>query len=513
MLTGSLLAGRHDPEKERPAPPFATPVSFPDTVCLSKQSTSVWTDTSSPDLFQQFTRIRKQSDIKSDHWEALNFRSTSIETVDDIFQENSCGSSFIPPRSWLIEPRSTGDQVNATTPESRVLFNRRPYPVQDDFYIRSKELQYENADAFSALTRTPRDGRPMPRLAHFRRFWEGLDNMSYYWDNSADVYIPPKQEEGDDTSMKDGIIIEDAESPLSEEHEPRKRTKWNPTDPVTESELLLLASNPVYSRLSAQMRKGNDSTVRREVRDGSNPESDVRTQPPPGMYRGHRMGNGTGMPEQYRVDTVRAFVEPVAWAFGFTLSPHRRQPVLAIKTLHVPIKMAGAVWRPPLARDKAKMGWLEGPVLGISCRSETEFEHGPGSSFLDLLLESGGLLFIAQERAREKKKEVKPGEDKWWTTVPRWGGGTGGEAGEVLAAGPVNTDELDDAMEGVEPKPSRENRGRPRSRGARSARKLSAAEAWKVLRPGVGSWDPRVEYSAIGKEVDSDYDQVCFKCL
>jgi hypothetical protein len=451
-------------------------------------------------------------DITSDNWEALNVRSTPIEKVEDIFPEKSCGSSYIPSRSWL-EPRSTGDQANAAAPESRVLFNRRPYPAQDDFYIRSKELQYENADAFCVLTRTPRDGRPTPRLAHFRRFWEGLDNMAYYWDDSADEYIQPKQEENIDVSTKGEILLSDAKSTLSEEHEPRKRTKWNPAEPVTPSQLLFPASNPMYSSLSVQSRTHPESSIQRLARNGTISESDAKKQPPPGTYRGHRIGNGAGMPEQYRIDTVRAFVEPIAWAFGFTLSPHRRQPVVTIKTLHVPIKMSGAVWRPPLAREKAKMGWLEGPVLGISCRSETEFEHGPGNPLLDVLRESGALLSIAQERAREKMKEVKPGEDKWWTTVPRWGGGVGGEAGEVLASGAANTDDPVDAMEGVEPKPSRESRGRPRSRGTGSTRKLSAAEAWKVLRPGVGIWDPRVEYSAIGKELGSDYDQVCFKCL
>ncbi|RDI77508.1 Uncharacterized protein Vi05172_g12502 [Venturia inaequalis] len=412
----------------------------------------------------------------------------------------SRGSSFIPPRSW-VEPRSTGDQ--AITPESRVLFNSRPSPSHDHFYTLSKELLYENVDAFAALTRTTRENRPIPRLTHFRRFWEGLDSMSYYWDASADEYMPAKENETSDTTSEG-----DKAECVLEEHEPKKRKTWNPAEPVSTNQLLISASNSAYSNLSVQSRTHSEPSIQQPVRNDTQQEGDARKEDAQGTYRGHRIGNGAGMPEQYRIDTIRAFVEPIIWAFGFTLSPHRRQPVVAIKTLHVPVRMSGAVWRPPLAREKAKMGWLEGPVLGISCRSETDFEHRPESSLLDVLRESGALLSVAQERAREKKKEVRPGENQWWTTVARWGGGSGGEVGEAVASGAAYTDDPTGIVKDLETHPSRESRGRPTSRGAGSSRKLNAADAWKILRPGTGFWDPRVEYSAIGREAQSEYDQV-----
>ncbi|KAE9979420.1 hypothetical protein BLS_009841 [Venturia inaequalis] len=495
---GSPLAGKYDSRKARAAPPPATPVSFPDTSCFSKQSR--WTDGSNPDLFRLYANSRKVVDIHSDHWEALNIRSVQIENVEDLFEAMSRGSSFIPPRSW-VEPRSTGDQ--AITPESRVLFNSRPSPSHDHFYTLSKELLYENVDAFAALTRTTRENRPIPRLTHFRRFWEGLDSMSYYWDASADEYMPAKENETSDTTSEG-----DKAECVLEEHEPKKRKTWNPAEPVSTNQLLISASNSAYSNLSVQSRTHSEPSIQQPVRNDTQQEGDARKEDAQGTYRGHRIGNGAGMPEQYRIDTIRAFVEPIIWAFGFTLSPHRRQPVVAIKTLHVPVRMSGAVWRPPLAREKAKMGWLEGPVLGISCRSETDFEHRPESSLLDVLRESGALLSVAQERAREKKKEVRPGENQWWTTVARWGGGSGGEVGEAVASGAAYTDDPTGIVKDLETHPSRESRGRPTSRGAGSSRKLNAADAWKILRPGTGFWDPRVEYSAIGREAQSEYDQV-----
>jgi hypothetical protein len=40
-------------------------------------------------------------------------------------------------------------------------------------------------------------------------------------------------------------------------------------------------------------------------------------------------------------------------------------------------------------------------------------------------------------------------------------------------------------------------------------RKVALANAWKSLRVGVGHWDPRTEYRAVGKERNLDWDEVC----
>ncbi|OCL08572.1 hypothetical protein AOQ84DRAFT_376633, partial [Glonium stellatum] len=48
-------------------------------------------------------------------------------------------------------------------------------------------------------------------------------------------------------------------------------------------------------------------------------------------------------------------------------------------------------------------------------------------------------------------------------------------------------------------------RARP---SAKERRKVSAADAWRVLRPGGGVWDPRVVYEAIGKGRGDEWDEV-----
>ncbi|KAH0551070.1 hypothetical protein GP486_007581 [Trichoglossum hirsutum] len=124
-------------------------------------------------------------------------------------------------------------------------------------------------------------------------------------------------------------------------------------------------------------------------------------------YVGRRVGAGRDMPEQYREDCVKGFVEVIAWEFG--------------------------------------------------CRLHPEDEVGKGQAeILDLMREIVGALIIAQERAREGKEEKKPGAGKWWCEAPRWGGGPGGEVGN--AAG--NSDD---------PAPPVVGRGRTASRGDRRA--------------------------------------------
>lgn len=111
---------------------------------------------------------------------------------------------------------------------------------------------------------------------------------------------------------------------------------------------------------------------------------------------------------------------------------------------------------------------------------------------MDLLREVAALLLLAQERAREGKSEKKPGEGKWYTNTPRWGGGPGGEVGNATE----NSDE--------DPAKKDEKKSGTKTRN----RRTSAAEAYKRLHPGMGTWDARVTYEAIGKDEGSEVDDV-----
>ncbi|OCK79934.1 hypothetical protein K432DRAFT_382629 [Lepidopterella palustris CBS 459.81] len=486
----SLLAGQHDAKKERDPPSLPTPVTFPSFVPPVPSLSGIppaWSGGCSPSLFTRFINLRTPSDVDIDTLTTLNVSFKSECDFETLLSTLPDGPSYLPPKSWLESPEGRDSPEPASSePQNRLLSNGRKPPDRKDFYTRVKELYFKNEDAFAVLTRVGKSGQPPPRLAHFRRFWEGLDNMAYYWDDSLDEYIPPKPEE-----------TTNSETTSMNLDEPRKKVKTaaeppeEPSFPTQQS--TAASSHSIVSSSSLPARTQPPKVPSSQLSPPSKPVGII-----PGTYRGNRIGNGAEMPDQYRLDTVRSFLEPIAWAFGLTFAPHRRPPALAIKTMRFPVRMNTVAWRAPADRMKARSGWLEGPVFGVQCRPDTAFGTSgslEAESVLDIIRELGGLFLLAQERAREGKAEKKPGEGKWWVTEPRWGGGPGGEVGEGSGGS-------DAPIEKEDEKPGR---SRP---SAKERRKLSAAEAWKVLKPGSGVWDPKIAYEAIGRNRSVDWDEV-----
>lgn len=501
--TSTLIAGQHDPEKERAPPSLPTPVKFPSIVPPSPFTSQIppaWSEGTSPGVFARFIKIKKPSDVDIHHLAALNVSFEPECDFETLLSTLRDGSSYLPPKSWLESPEE-GDSPTLALSDTRtrLLSNGRKPPDRKDFYMRAKELYFANEHAFSGLTRKGIPGQAPPRLAHFRRFWEGLDNMAYYWDNSLDEYIPARPEDATSNETASSAPSEnvqtisrstDAEAEATNLDEPRKKAKT--TSDTGETQAFNKQSISSSSSLPPRIQPPNVPHIDR-------PKSDPL---PPGLllgtYRGNRIGSGAEMPDQYRLDAVRSFLEPIAWAFGLTFTPHRRPPTLAIESMRFPVRMSTMAWRAPADRMRARSGWLEGPVLGVQCRPETGFGRdgsGEAESVLDTTRELGGLLLLAQERLREGKRERKPGEGKWWVTKARWGGGPGGEVGEASGGS-------DAPVEKEEEKPAR---SRP---SAKDKRKLSAAEAWKVLKPGSGIWDPRIAYEAIGKDRSVEWDEI-----
>jgi hypothetical protein len=148
---------------------------------------------------------------------------------------------------------------------------------------------------------------------------------------------------------------------------------------------------------------------------------------------------------------------------------------------------------------------MEGPVLGMQCRADVNFGAAGqlgAESVLDTVRELGGLLLLAQERAREGKTEMRGGEGKWWTINPRWGGGPGGEVGDAQGAGDAPVKE---AVTSPDDKAVQRNPD-----GSKSRRRPTPAEVWKILRPSHPSWDPKIVYEAIGKDKSVEWDDVRF---
>lgn len=399
------------------------------------------------------------------------------------------GPDFSPPLPWDDTSPHAAPMMEDGSPI--LLDNGNPYPPKERFEILRDELLFDNDDAFREVARLPvREGRERVRVAQARKFWMGLERMAQYWDDSLDEYYErpasPKPESEDKMEV-DGEGPTSAPGSSSEEQSKQNHTAMEIDPTVTGHKC------------------AEDHTAEQEKEDGE-PEMVRR-------YKGRRVGAGHEMPEDIREETVRALAEMAAWPFGCQVTLPILPPRLAVKSLLFPVRQTFGAARSPRDRQLARNGVMEGPVFVAQCRPETMFRapgDAPGSGIgetCDLFREVGGMLLAAQERARQGTTETRPGEGKWWTTNPRWGGAPNDAIGDTVNNGTnSNSDEQPDSSNGSARKRSKYDRPFSSRRGG--SRKMSNAEKWKLVQPGPSLWDRRMRYIQIGKDPESAYDDI-----
>ncbi|KZF21443.1 hypothetical protein L228DRAFT_262459 [Xylona heveae TC161] len=396
------------------------------------------------------------SDITAQHFEALHLRIHENVALEDLFPQ---AADFLPPAEWAVpdgrpkKQHSAQETANGSQTEE-TLNGTGHRPDYNLFCERVKELQFDNDDAFRSIHRLPpRDeSKRQIRPAFFRKFYNSLDLMSQYWDTSLDQYIRDPETAKDEDFM--------------EVDEPRKRAK---------------------------LMEGI------ERREGY-------------TYKGRRLGTGRDMPEHFREDAVKTFVEVVAWAMGCQVLMPRLLPRLILQNALIPVRSTAEVFRTPNDRHRARQGCVEGPVMAIQCRPDTGFRIGDGEGIdydgenLDLIKEVSTMLFIAQERARQDQPEFRPGEGKWWTTTPRWGGPPGGVVTKEDAE--TNVGARPPQAPQISSKPGDATRKPRIPRTKREKPKDAKIESWKLLRPGMPLWDPKVTYLHIGRDKNDEFDNI-----
>ena len=433
-------AHRVDENEPREAPPPATLVQFP-SCSPHKQPIGGAKRFNVVELFS----IVGRTGALPEHLEAFNITITHNVEFQDLLS-----ADLLPPTSWLDEPTSTeGSDFTSTPPLTSLLSNGRDAPDKKAFQNLAKEVLHANSDAFRAARRLPgsRD-RPNPQIIHSRKFWNGLADMSEYWDTSLDQYL-------------------DAED----------KDKGKDNDAMDIDEL----------RTEAQHA------------DIDQPAEKKKT-----LYKGRRTDTGSKMPHKFREETVFGFVEMLVWAFGCTVDAPNMQPKVQIHNVLFNLPFNKAVYRVPKDARRARSGIKEGPVMNVWCREQIKFREpgdaeGAGKAeILDLLKESGLITMIAQKRAREGKEEVVPGAGAWWATKPRWGGGSGGEFGSS------DTEPIVEEQQNPSSTSSANAQQQPRKR----TKKTTQADIWRAMRPPPSLWEKAVSYQQIGKEQGSPYDDV-----
>ena len=422
--------------------------------------------------------------------------------IDDLVPRGPDGSSYLLP---VESDESSGTPSYADAAKSDPVTGRK----RKEFEERLSELQVDNDLAYRTISRTVAHGVKPPRLAYMRKFWEGLDTMAQYWDCSLDAYLPATSadNDGEKSAKRQRLETHPSASASSQYSERSLPIIQSGHSGITTAERMPTPDDQGQISGATKEKSNNSTTTPLDEILREHNSSTVSIEPHSRMrYRGRRTGTGSQMPDQFRVDTVRAFVEGVVWPFRASVHPPRTMPLIHFNKLNLPVRQTAAVYRVPSDRIRGRQGWLEGPILSLQVRPEIEFskstsEQSMAVARLDLLREVGALLQLAQQRRREGKIEVKSGEGQWWTTKPRWGGGPGGEVQNEIG----NTDILQAAEELLGA--AREKKGKA-SDASRERKRKTPAMLWKELKCGKGYWDPKTEYTAIGKDPASAYDEV-----
>ena len=242
-------------------------------------------------------------------------------------------------------------------------------------------------------------------------------------------------------------------------------------------------------------------------------------------YKGRRTGNGSDMPDQYRADTVNAFVEGATVAFKCRVNPpfvakKRFAPTMQIKNLEQPIRLTSIVMRLPPTLNQPG-AFLEGPVMGVLEKNTIDFysslSHSnpqgtrisPRKSEHDLLREIAAMLLIAQQRAREHKEPVTQAKEPWYSTKTRWGGGPGSKIPELQQA-EDDYKAIINRMNAAPDSPDMLQWERERLAAVKQVKKARVkAQNWSTLKPKIPSlWSDKTNNMAIGKPSGLPHDEV-----
>ncbi|GAB7347612.1 hypothetical protein MBLNU459_g4486t2 [Dothideomycetes sp. NU459] len=474
------LASYIDPTHARPQPERPTAIAFPQETDLQSRLENDCKDNANRPIFSRdYALLRRPSDLSPSHLYNLNIAVAPHSRIEDLIQRDSQGRSYLP---------SLEDNAVAQTCVLADATTRN----QTAFQYRLAELKYDNDTCYRVVCRAPLpEGREKIRLANMRNFFTALEGMSEHWETNGEYYfIEGPGGEIEDNGSLNGHSLMAADAASTENAIIESATQSiELAEPSSSDDAV-----PPQDSLSS-------SSASSSISSRSSLSSDSDDEMPMPLYRGRRISCGSKMPWLYRSETIKGFLEAAAFNFGCKVSQPRQQPTLQWGDVRLPLRhQTFIVHHVPKDRQQARVGILEGPLM--TCYVRAEFEaFGEGSDTqrqekarADLLKELGSLLYVAQERRREGRKErlwVKkpPKNGHWFSEMAS----DGLEPQQDVAAGVESVvDATCDA----------------KADGRKAKKSKTKYSVWKEMNPQKPSWDPKMKYAAMGKDKDSEWDEV-----
>lgn len=432
-----------------------------------------------------------------------HLQALGVHVIQDASPADVIGDTADLPDFEAWDRLSPDDAHAANESTKRPLNNGNSSPGCIVYLDRKRELSIPNEAAYRAVRRIPPPpGQSQARLGNSYEFYRYLEMFSAFWDDTSRPPASKKidtPEASDNSKGESGTGSDTSDSP---DKAPEKRAEV----PVT-----------------------------------------------------YRTGAGSQMPPDCRQNILSSFLKLVAYDFGCNVSAPRTEPRLYISspaTAGHPARnsyfSSGCtfIFRTPTTREAARAGIVEGPLTAVSARHTTSFtptNPGDKDATMDLSRELIAALLTAQHRRRAGKTERRIGEDAWWATKPRWGGGPGGPIGreiEMLSVGADAAVGDKDALPESPPEDSpmapaaslsspyppagASDSARPRAlpsrlagsggeanpKGVKRLKKsgngttLPMYDNYRMVRPPSAAWDKKTRYEAVGRRRGADYDDV-----
>ncbi|OIW26820.1 hypothetical protein CONLIGDRAFT_635073 [Coniochaeta ligniaria NRRL 30616] len=442
--------------------------------------------------------IHRPTEVTVSHLQALG-----VHVIQDASPADVIGDTAVLPdfEAW---DKLTPDEAHAANESTKKPMNNRNSSPGCIVYLdRKRELSIPNEAAYRAVRRIqPPPGQSQARLGNSYEFYRYLEMFSAFWDDTSK---PPTPEKVDTPKADDGSKEESG--------------------------------------------TGSDTADSPDKAPEKSVEASVT----------YRTGSGSQMPPDCRQNILSSFLKLVAYDFGCNVSAPRTEPRLYVSSPATPDHPARNsyfssgctfIFRTPTTREAARAGIVEGPLAAVSARHTTSFapsSPGDRDATMDLSRELIAALLTAQHRRRAGKTERRIGEDAWWATKPRWGGGPGGPIGreiEMLTVGADaavgDKDALPEsppedspmapaaslsspyppagASDGARPRalPSRlagsgaeaSPKGAKRLKKSGNGNTLPMYDNYRMVRPPSAAWDKKTRYEAVGRRRGADYDDV-----
>lgn len=450
MFGGSLALGRMVPQRATVDPkdiPPPTPVTIPRFQPFAGDDDLGSSTESLQSLLCHSGRINQQS-LGQAGLSALGVDLSLDVPLAELLPDPSYAPDFA---QWTQLTVEEAEKLNPST--RKPIHNGNLSPGCQVYLERRKELSHLNIDGFRTVRRIqPPKGQPHARLGNAYEFFRSLEDLTTFWDDptQAAPELPPSPE----LSPEEGA--DDGPSPSEEQSK------------------------------------------------SSTPGSTATGEP----FRVRRMASGTSMPPEYRHNVISAFIKLLAYDFGCSVTYARVEPRLQLSSPDGKVAYPRKTYLPSncsfvcqsaTTREAARAGILTGPVAVVSTRPTVDFTtpDPETSQSLDLGREVIAALITAQHRARQGKEEVRFGEGKWWTSKPRWGGGTGGPIGREV--------DRDGVVGDKDAKPT-DSEGLPIAKKPR--KNMSMYDNYRMVRPPSSTWDKKTRYEAIGKQQGADFDDI-----